>query len=53
MLRFLSKAEDDGDALAGEADRYIGSSQKFGADIKVQTLFTTSFRGLNRSYPPG
>jgi len=49
VLRFLSEAKDDSDALAGEADLYIGSSQKFGADIKVQTLFTTSFCGLARA----
>lgn len=49
VLRFLSEAEDDSDALSGDADLYIGSSQKFGADIKVQTLFTTSFCGLARA----
>jgi DNA-binding transcriptional LysR family regulator len=49
VLRFLSEAKDDSDALAGDADLYIGSSQKFGADIKVQTLFTTPFCGLARA----
>ncbi|WMD19222.1 LysR family transcriptional regulator [Achromobacter seleniivolatilans] len=49
VLRFVSEGEDDTDALSGEADLYIGSSQKFGADIKVQSLFTTSFCGLARA----
>jgi len=52
VLRFVSEGEDDGGALSGDADLYIGSSQKFGADIKVQTLFTTTFCGLARSGHP-
>ncbi|KGE01698.1 LysR family transcriptional regulator [Achromobacter sp. RTa] len=52
VLRFVSEGEDDGDALAGNADLYIGSSQKFGADIKVQRLFTTAFCGLARAGHP-
>lgn len=48
VLRFVSESEDDEEALRDDADLYIGSSQKFGADIKVQTLFTTSFCGLAR-----
>lgn len=49
VLRFVSEGEEDTDALSGDADLYIGSSQKFGADIKVQSLFTTSFCGLARN----
>ncbi|MCY1522688.1 Nodulation protein D 2 [compost metagenome] len=49
VLRFVSEGEADGDALDGNADLYIGSSQKFGADIKVQGLFTTAFCGLARA----
>lgn len=52
VLRFVSEGEDDADALSGDADLYIGSSQKFGADIKVQSLFTTSFCGLARNEHP-
>lgn len=51
-LRFLSEGESDASALSGDADLYIGSSQKFGADIKVQTLFTTTFCGLARAEHP-
>ena len=42
-LRFVSEGEHDSGALDDDADLYIGSVQKFGADIKVQTLFTTHF----------
>ena len=52
VLRFVSEGEDDGDALGGKVDLYIGSSQKFGADIKVQSLFTTTFCGLARAGHP-
>lgn len=48
-LRFVSEGEHDSGALDDDADLYIGSVQKFGADIKVQTLFTTHFHGLARS----
>ena len=48
-LRFVSEGEHDSGALDDDADLYIGSVQKFGADIKVQTLFTTNFHGLARS----
>ena len=49
VLRFVSEEEDDAGALGGDADLYIGSMQKFGADIKVQTLFTTPFHGVARA----
>jgi DNA-binding transcriptional LysR family regulator len=49
VLRFVSEGDDDAAALGGDADLYIGSMQKFGADIKVQTLFTTPFLGLARA----
>lgn len=52
VLRFVSEGEDDGNALGGKVDLYIGSSQKFGADIKVQSLFTTTFCGLARAGHP-
>lgn len=52
VLRFVSEGNHDADALSGDADLYIGSSQKFGADIKVQTLFTTAFCGLARKEHP-
>lgn len=49
VLRFVSEDEDDAGALSGDADLYIGSMQKFGADIKVQTLFSTPFHGVARA----
>lgn len=52
VLRFVSEGEDDADALGGNADLYIGSLQKFGADIKVQRLFTATFCGLARAGHP-
>ncbi|WP_313518422.1 LysR family transcriptional regulator [Pseudomonas sp.] len=52
-LRFVPEGDTDDNALhEGRIDLYISSMRSFGADIKVQTLFTTSFVGLVREGHP-
>ncbi|WP_263141596.1 LysR family transcriptional regulator [Pseudomonas sp. RIT-PI-AD] len=53
VLRFVPEGDTDDDALReGRIDLNIGSTRHFGADIKVQTLFSTAFVGLAREAHP-
>lgn len=53
VLRLVSESDLDQDPLnAGSIDLAVSSMQKFGADIKVQNLFDTSFVGLARENHP-
>jgi DNA-binding transcriptional LysR family regulator len=53
VLRFIPESELDHDPLnAGSIDLVICSSRKFGADIKVQNLFSSSFLGIARENHP-
>ncbi|UTY56082.1 LysR family transcriptional regulator [Massilia sp. erpn] len=49
VLRFVPEGDiDDGALREGRIDLYISATRDFGADIKVQTLFNTTFVGLAR-----
>lgn len=49
VLRFVAESDLEVDPLnAGSIDLVIGSSRKFGADIKVQNLFSCPFVGIAR-----
>lgn len=55
VLRFVPEGDGahDGEALqAGRIDLYISARRSFAPDIKVQTLFSTSFVGIARSDHP-
>lgn len=53
VLRFVAESDLEVDPLnAGSIDLVIGSLQKFGADIKVQNLFSCAFVGIARSDHP-
>lgn len=55
VLRFVPEGDGatDGDALqAGRIDLYISSRRNFAPDIKLQSLFTTSFVGIARTGHP-
>lgn len=53
ILRFVAESDLEVDPLnAGSIDLMVGSSRKFGADIKVQNLFSCSFVGIARSGHP-
>jgi DNA-binding transcriptional LysR family regulator len=53
VLRFVPESDLDQDPLnAGSIDLVISASRKFGADIKVQNLFSTSFVGIARKDHP-
>ncbi len=53
VLRFVPESDLDNDPLnAGSIDLVISSSRKFGADIKVQNLFSSSFVGIAREDHP-
>ncbi len=53
VLRFVAESDLEVDPLnAGSIDLVIGSSRKFGADIKVQNLFSCPFVGIARAEHP-
>ncbi|WP_311970852.1 LysR family transcriptional regulator [Pseudomonas baltica] len=53
VLRFVAESDLEVDPLnAGSIDLVIGSSRKFGADIKVQNLFSCPFVGIARTHHP-
>jgi len=52
-LRFVPESDLEVDPLnAGSIDLVVSSSRKFGADIKVQNLFSCSFMGAAREGHP-
>jgi DNA-binding transcriptional LysR family regulator len=52
-LRFVPESDLEADPLnAGSIDLVVSSSRKFGADIKVQNLFSCSFIGVAREGHP-
>jgi len=49
VLRFVPEGEGEDDALReGRIDLYISATRNLGPEIKVQSLFTTTFVGLAR-----
>lgn len=54
MLRFSPEEDDvDDDALrSGRIDLFISASRKLGPEIRVQSLFTTTFVGVARANHP-
>lgn len=54
MLRFSPEEDDvDEDALrSGRIDLFISASRKLGQEIRVQSLFTTTFVGVARANHP-
>ncbi|WP_150723126.1 LysR family transcriptional regulator [Pandoraea capi] len=54
MLRFAPEEDDvDDEALrSGRIDLFISASRKLGPEIRVQSLFTTSFVGIARQDHP-
>ena len=53
VLRFVAESDLEVDPLnAGSIDLVIGSSRKFGPDIKVQNLFSCPFVGIARADHP-
>jgi len=53
ILRFISESDLDQDPLnAGSIDLVVSATQKFGAGIKVQNLFSSSYVGLARREHP-
>lgn len=54
MLRFSPEGDDvDEEALrSGRIDLFISASRKLGPEIRVQSLFTTTFVGVARAQHP-
>ncbi len=54
MLRFSPEEDDvDEEALrSGRIDLFISASRKLGPEIRVQSLFTTTFVGVARAHHP-
>lgn len=53
ILRFVPESDVDDDAMEqGRIDLYISATRQFAADIKMQTLFSTSFVGLAHATHP-
>ena len=54
MLRLSPEEDDvDGEALrSGRIDLFISASRKLGPEIRVQSLFTTTFVGVAREHHP-